>query len=52
LLFLKDNGLIIISIVGALVLIGVIVYLIASPRRTVAPVANAEEPANSERVVD
>ncbi|HTG86884.1 MAG TPA: VTT domain-containing protein [Pyrinomonadaceae bacterium] len=53
LLFLKDNGLIIISIVGALVLIGVIVYLIASRRRTVAPVANAEEPpVDSERVVD
>ena len=52
LLFLRDNGLIIVSIVGALVLIGVIVYLIASRRRTVAPVANAEEPADSERVVD
>ncbi len=34
LLFLKDNGLVILSIVGSLVLIGVIIYLVVSRRRS------------------
>jgi membrane protein YqaA with SNARE-associated domain len=33
LLFMKDNGLVIISIVGALVLIGVVVYIVVKRRR-------------------
>ena len=57
LLFLKDNGLIIVSIVGSLVLIGLIVYVIINRRnRNLARAANnesgVEEPVESERVAD
>jgi membrane protein YqaA with SNARE-associated domain len=57
LLFLKDNGLMIVSIVGSLVLIGVIVYLIVNRRnrklgRTSDEGAGVEEPVHSERVAD
>jgi membrane protein YqaA with SNARE-associated domain len=41
LLFMKDNGLVIISIVGTLVLIGLIIYLVVWMRRT-PRVVNAE----------
>src|SRR5690349_25026914 len=52
LLFLKDNGLIIVSIVGALVLVGGIIYLIVNRRRrTLAPATDGasggEEPVDS-----
>jgi len=50
LLFMKDKGLAILSIVGALVLIGGIVYLIKS-RRTVSAVLDEETPA-VERTTD
>ena len=52
LLFMKDNGLVILSIVGAVVLIGVIVYIIRR-RRSVPTVAELEEetPA-AERTAD
>ena len=57
LLFLKDNGLMIVSIVGTLVLVGGIVYLIVNRRRrTLAPATDAasgaEEPVDSERATD
>jgi len=43
LLFLKDNGLVIVSIAGSLVIIALIVYLIISRRkRRMAPAANDE----------
>ena len=52
LLFMKDNGLVILSIVGAAVLIGVIVYIIKR-RWSVPPEAEVEEdtPA-AERTAD
>lgn len=37
LLFLKDNGLVIVSIVGSLVLIGLIIYIVVRRRRGPAP---------------
>ena len=40
LLFIKDNGLVIVSIVATLVLVGGIVYLIVNRRRTAAAVAS------------
>ena len=52
LLFMKDNGLVILSIVGALVLVGVIIYLV---RRRWWPPAEAvveEEPPAAERTAD
>src|SRR5918999_16070 len=57
LLFLKDNGLVIVSIVGSLILIGVIVYIIIIRRnRKLAPVGDIEtgvdEPDDTERVAD
>lgn len=57
LLFLKDNGLMIVSIVGALVLLAVIVYVIVNRRnrnlaRAADEGAGVEEPADSERVAD
>ncbi len=42
LLFMKDNGLVIISIVGTLVLIGIIIYLIVWMRRTPRPTVDAQ----------
>jgi len=52
LLFMKDNGLMILSIVGALVLIVVIIYIIRW-RMTGAPEAEVkEEPPTAERTVD
>lgn len=50
LLFLKDNGLVILSIVGSLVLIGAIVYLVRR-RRSVSAVLDEEAPA-AERTTD
>jgi len=54
LLFMKDNGLVILSIVGALVLVGAIVYIIVNRRRSVTPEAfeNEEEPPIAERTTD
>jgi len=37
LLFMKDNGLVIVSVVGSLVLVGAIVYLIIRRRRGALP---------------
>jgi membrane protein YqaA with SNARE-associated domain len=42
LVFMKDNGLVIVSIVGTLVLIGLIIYLIVWMRRTPRAAVNAE----------
>ncbi len=42
LLFMKDNGLVIISIVGTLVLIGIIIYLIVWMRRTPRATVDAQ----------
>jgi len=42
LLFMKDNGLVIISIVGTLVLIGLIIYLVVWMRRSPRTAVNAE----------
>ena len=50
LLFLKDNGLVILSIVGALVLIGAIIYLVTK-RRSVKVALDEETPA-VERTTD
>jgi membrane protein YqaA with SNARE-associated domain len=51
LLFLKDNGLVVISIVGSLVLIGVMIYLIVNRRRN--PIGINGEPApETERTPD
>ena len=52
--FLKDNGLMILSIVGALALIGAIVYLIFRTRRrgTIHRVEELEETAAAERTAD
>ena len=53
LLFMKDNGLIVISIVGALVLVGAIIYLIVNRRRNSAAFAEPEvENPDSERAAD
>ncbi len=53
LLFMKDNGLIVISIVGSLVLVGGIVYLIVNRLRNRAAAAEAEvENPDSERAAD
>jgi len=57
LLFLKDNGLMIVSIVGSLALVGGIIYLIVNRRRrTLAPISDGEtaveEPVDSERAID
>src|SRR5215208_6001700 len=52
LVFIKDNGLVIVSIVGTLVLVGLIVYFIVRQRRGArAPVsAEADELSESERI--
>ena len=50
LLFMKDNGLMILSIAGSLVLIGVIIYLVIR-RRSVSAVIDEETPA-VERTTD
>jgi membrane protein YqaA with SNARE-associated domain len=42
LLFMKDNGLVIVSIVGSLVLIGLIIYLVGWMRRSPRAAVNAE----------
>src|SRR5689334_24841686 len=42
LVFMKDNGLVIVSIVGTLVLIGLIIYLVVWMRRTPRAVVDAE----------
>jgi phage shock protein PspC (stress-responsive transcriptional regulator) len=39
---MKDNGLVIVSIVGTLVLIGLIIYLVVWMRRSPRAVVNAE----------
>ena len=54
LLFLKDNGLVIVSVVGSLVLIGAIVYLVARRRRGALPEIEEldEEAAAAERTTD
>lgn len=54
LLFLKDNGLVIISIVGSLALIGAIVYFVLRRRRGAIPDLDEldEEPAVAERTTD
>lgn len=53
LLFLKDNGLVIISIVGSLVLIGGIIYLIARRRMNAKPSIEEElSEAPAERTTD
>ena len=50
LLFMKDNGLVILSIVGSLVLIGVIIYLLRR-RKSVSEIIDEETPA-VERTTD
>lgn len=50
LLFMKDNGLVILSIVGSLALIGVIIYLLRR-RKSVREIINEETPA-VERTTD
>ena len=50
LLFMKDNGLVILSIVGALVLIGLIIYLLRR-RKSVSEIIDEETPA-VERTID
>jgi membrane protein YqaA with SNARE-associated domain len=50
LLFMKDNGLVILSIVGALVLLGVIIYLLRR-RKSVSEIIDEETPA-VERTTD
>ena len=55
LLFMKDNGLVILSIVGALMLVGGIGYLIINRRRLRLPVSDEEaavEKPESERAAD
>jgi len=54
LLFIKDNGLVIVSIVATLVLVGGIVYLIVNRRRTAALVASEgdEQSLPPERTAD
>src|SRR5829696_5046655 len=51
LVFMKDNWLVIISIVGALVLVGAIVYIIVGRRRSVKVIVDEESPA-VERTTD
>src|SRR5829696_1693262 len=51
LLFMKDKGLVILSIVGALVLVGAIVYIIVGRRRSVKVIVDEESPA-VERTTD
>lgn len=48
LIFIKDNGLVIVSIVGTLVLIGVVIYLIVWMRKTPRAPVNAETDEVSE----
>src|SRR5215212_8332294 len=48
LLFIKDNGLVIVSIAGSLVLIGLIVYFIVRQRRNARAPVNAEADEVSE----
>ena len=48
LLFMKDNGLVIVSIVGTLVLIGLIIYLVVWMRRSPRVAVNAETDEVSE----
>jgi membrane protein YqaA with SNARE-associated domain len=43
LLFMKDNGLVILSIVGSLALIGLIIYIVVKRRRGPAPEYNESE---------
>jgi len=38
--FLRDNGLVIVTIVGALCLVGLLIYLLSSKGRTAAKSAN------------
>jgi membrane protein YqaA with SNARE-associated domain len=54
LLFIKDNGLVIVSIVATLVLVGGIVYLIVNRRRTAAVVVSEgdEQSLPPERIAD
>ena len=54
LLFMKDNGLIILSIVGSVVVIGAIIYIIVNRRRIAnqKPGDVDEEPAAAERTTD
>src|ERR1041385_1753163 len=53
LLFMKDNGLVIVSIVATLVLVGGIVYLIVNRRRiAAAPVEDYEQSLPPERTTD
>jgi membrane protein YqaA with SNARE-associated domain len=54
LLFLKDNGLVIVSIVGSLILIAVIVYIVVNRRRSPSPETfeDEEEPPVVERTAD
>lgn len=54
LLFLKDNGLVIVSVVGSLALIGAIVYLVIRRRRGTLPEIEEleEEAALAERTTD
>ena len=54
LLFLKDNGLVILRVVGSLVLIGATVYFIVSRRRrgTIHTVEELEETPAAERTAD
>jgi membrane protein YqaA with SNARE-associated domain len=51
LVFMKDNGLVIVSIVGTLVLIGLIIYLLVWMRRSPRAAVNAEpDEVQSERI--
>ena len=54
LLFLKDNGLVIVSIVGSLILIGIIVYIVVNRRRSGNPETfeDEEESPVAERTAD
>lgn len=54
LLFMKDNGLVVISIVGTLVLIGLFIYFVATRRRNGTAVVNARagETSETERTPD
>jgi membrane protein DedA with SNARE-associated domain len=54
LLFLKDNGLVILSVVGSVVLLGIIIYLIVKRRRgTIHTVEDLEEESRAaERTSD
>lgn len=52
LLFLKDNGLVIVSIVGSLALIGLIIYIVVKRRRGPAPELTDSELTDSEGTAD